>query len=511
MIPFNPFNIGYGGAGGSFMSQTLAGFNSYSGSATADTVPVRWLLVSRSRQLAISNPMAAAAIDRMTGGIVGEGLTYVSPDESEMSIDKTFADDLKKRFNLASHMRLLDAQRKQNFLQMQELACRNWLLSGDVFYLRRRKNNKSCWRAIESDRVQTPYYLQNGTDDGDALSLVRINPDNGNRIIDGVELDDDSIPVAYWILRDYINSPYLITPDKIERIPAIDDDGMPIVLHLFAQNRPDQYRGIPMLSETIESLHATTGYIRSVEQAAQFQSSVWGFITSENPTIDETEPLLSRDLDAPIPVGVKPDETPENSNEGAPAMRLSVDSPEEFDARAMLNKFYPRPKTVSAGELWSLKPGEDVKFLQPTNPNAMFGDYIRSQTGMLASAIGIPLQVLACNYDGTYSSARGSVLEANRVFKRYRGFFIDNFVRPVFEQFCYDETGDFELSKIAGLTSQWQAPTALCLDPTKELDAWTKAIQLGLATRDEAAMALYGHKATGTVEQPTKDVEVTEV
>jgi capsid protein len=130
---------------------------------------------------------------------------------------------------------------------------------------------------------------------------------------------------------------------------------------------------------------------------------------------------------------------------------------------------------------------------------------------MLASAIGIPLQVLACNYDGTYSSARGSVLEANRVFKRYRGFFIDNFVRPVFEQFCYDETGDFELSKIAGLTSQWQAPTALCLDPTKELDAWTKAIQLGLVTRDEAAMALYGHKATGTVEQPTKDVEVTEV
>ena len=507
MMPFNPFNIGYGGAGGAFSSQTLAGFNSFSGTATADMMPVRWLLVSRSRQLAISNPLAAAAIDRMTGGIVGDGLTYVLPNESELSgVDPAFANDIKRRFNIVGHERLLDAQRRQNFLQMQEMACRNWLLSGDIFYVRKQKEGRSSWRAIESDRVCSPYYLPSNNEALDCLSIVRVNPENNNRIIDGVELDDDSIPVAYWILKDYITKPFAVTEAQIERVPATDGDGFPVVLHLFSPSRPDQYRGVPMLSETIESLHATTGYIRSVEQAAQFQSSIWGFITSENPTMDETEPLLSRDLDEPIPVAPKTEETPEN----APTMQITTESRNEADRRAWYDKMYPRPKTVSAGELWSLKPGEDVKFLQPTNPNAMFGEYIKSQCGMLASAIGIPLQVLACSYDGTYASARGAVLEANRVFKQKRGFFIDNFVRPVFEQFVYDETGDYETAKILGMSSQWQAPTALCLDPTKELDAWTKAIDLGLVTRDEAAMAIYGHKSTGEP-QKAADVNINEV
>lgn len=494
MISYNPFNIGYAGAGGAVNSQTLSGFNSYSSTATNDILPVRMWLVSRSRQLAISNPMAAAAIDRMTGGIIGDGLTYV--------VEGSGYRRLAKRWNVASHLKLLDAQRRLNFLQMQELACRNWLLSGDVFFVKK-PGEISSWRAIEADRVQSPYYYASRAD-GYQLPVC-INPDNKNRIIDGVELDEDSIPCAYWILKDYISQPLIVTESQIERIPANDPDGLPQVIHLFSPKRPDQYRGVPMLSETIESLHATTGYIRSVEQAAQFQSSVWGFVTSENPTMDETEPLLSRDLDTPIPI--------EKAEDGAtgPTMTLSAGCEKDIDQRAWFDKLYPRPKTVSAGELWNLKPGEDVKFLQPTNPNSQFGEYIKAQSGMLASAIGVPLQVLSCNYDGTYASARGSVLEANRQFKRYRGFFIEQFVKPIFEQFVYDLTKDINAALDISVISQWQAPTALCLDPTKEIDAWTKAIQLGLVDRDEAAMALYGHKATGTPETPDKTVEVSEV
>lgn len=504
MLPFIPINIGYSAAGGSIASQTMSGFNGWSSTATADIMPTRMILVSRSRQLAISNPMAAAAIDRMTGGIIGEGLTYIAPTDGEEYAET--GEKIKRRFELASHMRILDAQKRQTFIQMQELACRNWLLSGDIFFIRSRRSASglSSWRAIESDRVQSPYYYSQNADRYDAMC---INPDNGNRIIDGIELDVDAVPVAYWILKDYIEQPLIVTPDQIERIPATDDDGSPLVLHLFAPQRPDQYRGVPLIAETIESLHATTGFIRSVEQAAQFQSSVWGFVTSENPTTDETEPLYSGYLDEKIPTEQKPDDAPE----GTPTMTLSTEPPTEYDIRARFDKTFPRPKTVSAGELWSLKPGEDIKFLQPTNPNSQFSDYIRAQNGMVASAIGIPLQVLSCNYDGTYASARGSVLEANRVFKRFRGFFIDNFVRPIFEQFVFDLTGDRILSKVLGYRSQWQAPTTLCLDPTKELDAWTKAIQLGLVDRDEAAMSLYGHKATGTPDAPDKTVEVDEV
>jgi lambda family phage portal protein len=506
MFPYlySPFNRGYAGAGGAVNSQTLSGFNSWSGTATADLMPVRMALVSRSRQLAISNPMASAAIDRMTGGIVGEGLSFVESGDD-------MADDVNTRFCLASHLHRLDAQRRQTFAQMQEMACRNWLLSGDVFYIRKTDaDGISSWRAVESDRCQTPYFYSKFNDIGYEIC---VNPETQNRIIDGVELDGDSIPVAYWILKDYVEQPWIVSPEMIERIPAMDDAGRPLVLHLFRPLRPDQYRGVPLLAETIESLHATTGFIRSVEQAAQFQSSIWGFLTSENPTMDEMAPMFSRDLDEKIPLHPKN----ESTRPDEPVMTISADYPKENDQRALADKLFPRPKTVSAGELWQLKPGEDIKFLNPSNPNSNFGEYIKAQNGMVASAIGIPIQTLACSYDGTYASARGSVLEANRVFKRYRGFFLESFVKPIFEQFAFDclvdvygDDADF-LSKYITLKSQWHSPTALCLDPTKEIDAWTKAIQLGLVDHDEAALSLYGHKATGTPEKPNKMVEVDEV
>lgn len=485
----NPYNVGYGAAGGAPFSQTMAGFDSYSSTATADLSTRMWL-VSRSRQLAISSPLASAAIDRMTGGIVGDGLTLIPGD---YPLEK----EMHAKWTLAGHLKKLDAQRRQTFLQMQDLACRNWLLSGDVFFIR--KDGDVCsWRAIESDRVQSPYYLR--VRDG---SQECYNPETGYRIIDGVELDEDSIPVAYWILKDYLNKPFDVQPNQIYRIPAFDDKGRKLVLHLFMQKRPDQYRGIPLLAESIESLHAFNGYIRSVEQAAQFQASVWGFVTSNNPTMDETEPLYSRDLDAPIPT----EEAPEEPDPNKPVFELSTTPPTEADKRAMMEGVMPYAKRMSAGQLWHLADGEDVKFLQPQYPNNNFAEYIKSQTNLLASSIGIPLQTLLCSYDTTYASARAALIESNRQFKRYRGFFIENFIKPAFSQFVYDITGDDETAEIMALMSNWQAPTAMTLDPTKEIQAWQLAIQMGLVTRDEAGQSLFGHNATGTPEQPNRIVE----
>lgn len=486
------FNQGYGGAGGSTTSQALAGFNSWSGTATGDLY-TRRILVSRARQLAISQPMAAAVIDRMTGGIIGSGLKYMPPETSEF-IDETIYSDLakyiSKKFKLASHLHLLDAQGILDFYQMQELACRNWLLSGDVFFVR----YKEKWRCIESDRCITPCLMSESND----YTGVYYNPETHNRVIDGVEIDAAGVPIAYWFLKDYITTPLLETLDQVERIPSYDPNGFRLVLHLYKPVRPDQYRGIPILADIIESLHNLKNYTQAELQAAQFQSAIWGFLTSENPTYDETDSLSSLSLDEPINTG---NEVPENQV----TMQISSNPQADIDSRRLYNAIYPEPKRISAGQFMHLKAGEDVKFLQSTHPNNNYAGFMSAHNGAIASAVGIPRQVLECAYDGTYASARGSVLEANRTFKNYRSFFENTFVRPVFERFVYDSLKENEqFVEIAGdiaaamsIESIWQAPIALCLDPSKELDAWNKAILLGLVDKDEAAQALYGHKATG--------------
>ena len=300
-------NIGFAAGSGAPNSQTLAGFNGVSYSATADILPTRQILVSRARQLDMTCPLASAAIDRMTGGIIGAGLTYAVSDTSEFfdnEFYKALTDELKRLLKRRSISRLFDAQCRLTFNQIQEMACRNWLLSGDVFFVRRQQPNGAfAWRAIESDRVMSPYYMfsPDSTENGMSFYAL-INPDTGNRIIDGVELDDDASPVAYWVVKDYIDKPLLITPEQIERIPSHDSDGLPVMIHLFKPTRPDQYRGVPLLANVIETLHNTRNYAQAELQAAIFQSAVWGFFTSNNPTSDETVPLSDGYLDEKIPL-----------------------------------------------------------------------------------------------------------------------------------------------------------------------------------------------------------------
>ena len=479
------FNVGYAGAGGSLNSQSLSGFNSWSGTATMDLY-TRFELVSRSRQLYISSPLASAVIERMTSGIIGAGLEYQTPESSEFIEDndlyKALAKDINTSFKVASHFKKLDAQRKLSFVQMQEIACRNWLLSGDVFFVR--KPGSFAWRCIESDRVQTPYYYAVSASLYDCVT----NPETGYKIIDGVEIDDDGRAVAYWITKDYIQTPILISMEEIERIPARDDEDMPLVLHVYKPLRPDQYRGIPILSGIIETLHAVKNYTQAELQAAALQAAVFGFIQSENPTLDEMDPMSMRDLDEPIP-------TEENQD----VLQLSTEYPKP-DSRIFMDKLYPKPKTINAGQIIHLSENEKIQFLQSTHPHQNYKAFIDANHTDVAASVGIPEKALSCSYDGTYSSSRAAVLEANRLYKNMRKYFIDTFCRPVFEIFVYNHVkGRFDnaemISALFGIDSIWRAPTALCLDPKVELDGWKLAIDMGLVDADEAAMALYGHKA----------------
>lgn len=505
------FNVGYAGAGGSLNSQALAGFNSWSSTATIDLC-TRFALISRARQLYISSPLASAVVDRMTSGVIGAGLKYQPPETSEYIGDgyKELSESIKKKLYIASHLHKLDVQRKLDFAQLQELACRNWLLSGDVFFVRTLKDGGYSWRCIEADRVQSPYYYMMTPN---FFEVVK-NPETGNCIIDGVEIDNDGCSVAYWILKDYIEKPLFVTQNDIVRIPAFDEMGMPIVLHLYKQIRPDQYRGVPVLASIIEALHSIKNYTQSELQAAALQASVFGFIQTDNPTMDEFMPLTDEELDRKI--YTSEDDNGNNNNQNtvnqntvnqnaanSDTMQLSTEPPPSVNEQILYNQIYPKPKTVSAGQIVHLSDNEKIQFLQSTHPNQNYGAFIKAIHTDIAASVGVPEKALDCTYDGTYSSSRAAVLESNRLYKNLRSYFISSFVRPVFESFVYgvlkDNVQDAEyISSVMGIESIWQAPTALCLDPKVELEGWKLAIDMGLVTSDEAAMALYGHKAVST-------------
>lgn len=189
-MQLSPFTTGYAAAGGSLFSQVMAGFLANLGTATEDISPSRRVLVSRARALDISCPMATAAVDRMVHGVLGDGLSYSigNSDFFERDEYQALCGGLKKSLKLASMTHSLDIQGRLTFAQMQRMACRNWLLSGDVFFVRRPNRTNCAWRIIESDRCLTPSQFNTNIS-----GLKAINPDNGNTIIDGVEIMREGI------------------------------------------------------------------------------------------------------------------------------------------------------------------------------------------------------------------------------------------------------------------------------------------------------------------------------
>lgn len=488
----------------------MLGFNSVSSTASVD-LEYRMALVSMARQLVISSPSASAVIERFTSGIVGSGITYNPPMDTAILKDYKYSEMvgyLSREFALASHTNQLDAQHDMDFSMMQELACRNWMLSGDIFFIRNKKDGLSSWRAIESDRIQTPYYYSVK----DGVGIVCYNPETGNRIIDGVELDTNSMPCAYWILKDYIEAPLLVKEGEIERIPAFEDDGTPIVLHVFKKLRPDQYRGIPILAGLLETIHSRRNYAQSELQAAALQAAVFGFVSSNNPTFDETESLPSRDLDKPIPVAPVTKDTPPET----PVMQLDTKYKEECDRESWYEKVFPRPKAVSAGQIVHLAENEEIKFLQSTHPHSNYSAFMDAIDRDISAGVGLPHKVLTSDYDGSYSACKAAVQEYAELCKNYRSYFIKRFIKPIFQIFCQEKLEGLVddpqfVSTALALESEWKQPKAIILDARVELESYKLAIEMGLISPDEVAQKLYGHNAVSKPQAPDKTVEVDEV
>lgn len=139
------------------------------------------------------------------------------------SSDATFNADAGKHWS--DWCAFADISSRMSLGEIQGMACDRWFHDGEIFILKTRGDSgRPRVQLIESHRVQTPWdrYQQ------------------GN-IHDGVEVDANGRPAAYWV-RDTFEG------DKFRRIPANR------MIHLFAPTRPGQLRGLPFYTSVIPLL-----------------------------------------------------------------------------------------------------------------------------------------------------------------------------------------------------------------------------------------------------------------
>lgn len=372
-----PQASGYSEAGASHKRRALRAFFPNSNSPSSDIHDNADTLRQRSRMLYMSAPVATSAINTNRTKVVGTGLTLKSTIDRDVlgltpEAAKEWQTKAEAEFRLwAENRRNCDAMGMNNFYGLQQLALKSWLMSGDVFAVVKIRDVDKLHpyalrlHLVEADRVSTPNRY------GSAIDIlgytVGKNPDNGNKILDGVEVDSSGAVVAYHIRNTYPHE-WLNSEETVwQRVEVVGKKtGLPQVLHIMESERPDQYRGVPLVAPIIEPLLQLRRYTESELLAALVQSYFTAWIVSDAPK----------------------DAIPFNETGSGDLGGVPVENPQMDNASHSTNEYEMGP-----GQVEHLAKGEDIKFGNPNIPTAGFEQFVKTLCKLMGGAIEMPYEL----------------------------------------------------------------------------------------------------------------------
>lgn len=457
--------------GASVVTEALRAFYAPHGSADRDIAGDLDVLRRRSRQLFQNNTFSRAMISSFDTNVVGTGIKArpnlmlsemlgLTSEDAEKWANKT-----KVLFNLWATDKKCDAEKTNNFFQLQDLALKTALLGGDCFALSCFDENFAPYgmniKLLEGERVQNPLGQMNS----DALA-------------EGIEVDKNHAPLAYYFTQKPVWSfdDYTDFVDSV-RVPAFDAFGNPNVIHVFTSDRTDQRRGVPLLAPVICQLKQQERYQDAELMAAVISACFTAVL--ENNVPDEAEELYGN---VPEEERVEKTQTDSYGNVIPDATRPSLE--------------------MKPGAIWSLAQGQKISSLNPQRPNVNYQPFVESIFAEAAAAVGVSFEVVLRKFNNSYNAVRAALLESQKTFKKMCMNFVADFCKPVYEKWLanavllgiIDAPGFFDDPIKRKLWSQclWIGDAAFLLDPKKETEAIKMQIDEQLISRDMACAMVNG-------------------
>ena len=448
----------YSNYGANRTKKNMIGWQTRSQSPDDDIVKNIPLLRERSRDLFSGGAtLATGAIKTISTNVVGAGLRPNAQIDFEfLGLTDDEADQwelqAEREFRLWAENPNCDATRLNNFYEMQYLAFMSVLLSGDVFAtlpIIPRPNSIYDLRVelIEADFVCNPTKIDSTKD-----------------ILEGVEVGEWGDPLAYHIAKYHPKSSKAMK-NEWKRIPAYGaKSGRRNVLHLLTMERPNQRRGVPLLSPVVETLKQLGRYTDAELTAAVISGMFSVFIKTEDPQ----NPLG----ESSIPYDQQIDSNDENSYE------------------------------MGAGAIMALEPNQSIEIANPGRPNTAFDGFITSLARQVGVALELPYELLIKHFTASYSASRAALLEAWKMFRMKRVWLSSNFCQPIYEEWLTEAIlkgriqakGFFDDPAIrqAWCGVEWVGPSQGQIDPVKEANAAAIRVEQGFSTREREAMELTG-------------------
>ena len=193
-VALSVIKSGYGSYGANLTKKSMRGWMYHGGSTKEDIEDNIDILRQRSRDAYMGIPTATAALKTMRTNVVAGGLMPAPQLDSDyLGLDETAVEKLQaqfvREFALWADTPVCDAERMDNFYQLQQLAFLSYLMNGDTIALLPMKHQAGApydlrVRLIEADRVCSP-------DGFDRLMPCTVQGYEVQSIVQGVETDAD--------------------------------------------------------------------------------------------------------------------------------------------------------------------------------------------------------------------------------------------------------------------------------------------------------------------------------
>ena len=446
---------GYSEGGASVVKKTLKSWLPRHGSSLTDIDYNLRTLRARAADLAINSPLGAAAIGALTSGVIGDGLKVfprIRRDVLNLTAEeaRSWSRRVKQEFELWSGQ--CDYLRRNTFAEIQSIAFEAQLVDGDSFILFKREEPTARepyslrLQVIEAGRVATP---PGGTVEG---------THEGNRIINGIEVDAQGRLAAIWVSNRLWDEASLTEPQltwqRVEWFGAAS--GYKNVLHLCKDARPGQYRGVPVLAPAVESLKQVSRYA-DAELTGSIIRSLFSIFFTQQTTLDINQ-TLGEELDV------------SDFKLGSPSVM-------------------------------ALPAGVDVKAIGNQNAQSTFEAFTTAFVKQVAASIGLPFEVLMKHFQSSYSASRAALQEAASTYRQRKAAFVADVCKPVYEQFLMEAVstgrisapGFYEpLKRAAWLSADWFSEGSHFVDPVKEAQASVIRLNNGLTTYRKELAELNG-------------------
>lgn len=467
---------GYSHHGANVIKKSLIGWDSSSFGPHDDIDKNLPKLRERSRDLYMGGSLiASGGLKTIRTNVIGGGLTVKPAIWWEtLALDPSEADEWQRKvqeeFELWADSVDCDAARRNNFAELQQLAFISWLMNGDVFvtlpYITRPGQPYDLRvMLIEADRVCNPFDLP-----------------SGKEISQGVETGAHGEVVAFHICNQYpFGGAIGKELRKWERVEAFGKTtGRRNILHIMESERIGQGRGVPMLAPIIESAKQLGRYTDAELIAAVVSGLFTVFLSTQAPDIPPGQDL--------IPFG------------------------DQIDAED------PSTVELGAGAVVDLGPNGKVETANPGRPNAVFDSFVVAICRQIGSSLEIPYELLIKHFTASYSASRAALLEAWKMFRMRRSWFVSDFCQPIYEELITEGIAKGRihapgfwsdpLIRKAWLAAEWYGPTQGQLDPLKEVVAAKIRVEEGFSTRARETAELTGGDYEMNIRQREREEKI---